>query len=169
MPCCWRQCSEYRHCRPPVSPTSCVSTRKRPARAAAAGHPADPAVEEGAEAAVAGAVAAAVESRDRFGLGWRPELAAGILANLDRIDLIEVIAEDYFDALRRDLKALQTLAAQVEIVLHGVSLGLASTVPVETRRLDRIARLIEATGAESWSEHLAFVREIGRASCRERV
>ena len=47
--------------------------------------------------------AAAVERRDRFGLGWRPELAAGILAHLDRIDLIEVIADDYFDAPRRDL------------------------------------------------------------------
>jgi uncharacterized protein (UPF0276 family) len=112
-----------------------------------------------AEAAVAGA--AAVESRDRFGLGWRLELAAGILAHLDRIDLIEVIAEDYFDATRRDLRALQTLAAQVGMVLHGVSLGLASTVPVESRRLDRIARLIEATGAETWSEHLAFVRGRG--------
>jgi uncharacterized protein (UPF0276 family) len=123
------------------------------------------------EAAVAGA-AAAVESRDRFGLGWRPELAAGILAHLAQIDLIEVIAEEYFDAPRRDLRALQTLAAQVGIVLHGVSLGLASTVPVEPRRLDRIARLIEATGAESWSEHLAFVRgggiEIGHLAAPPR-
>jgi hypothetical protein len=70
------------------------------------------------------------------------------------------------------LRALQTLAAQVSIVLHGVSLGLASTVPVETRRLDRIARLIEATGAESWSEHLAFVRgggiEIGHLAAPPR-
>ena len=119
---------------------------------------------------MAGAVA--VERCDRFGLGWRPALAAGILAHLDRIDLIEVIAEDYFDAPRSDLRALQTLAAQVSIVLHGTSLGLASTVPVEGRRLDRIARLIEATGAEGWSEHLAFVRgsafEIGHLAAPPR-
>src|SRR6476660_6395691 len=155
MPCGWQPCSGYRHCRPPALLTSFVCTKKRPAREVVADHRADPAAEEGAEAAVAGAVAAAVERRDRFGLGWRPALAAGILAHLDRIDLIEVIAEDYFDAPRRDLRALQTLAAQVGMVLHGVSLGLASTVPVEPRRLDRIARLIDATGAESWSEHLA--------------
>jgi hypothetical protein len=121
---------------------------------------------------VAAAAAAAVERLDRFGFGWRPELAAGILANLDRIDLIEVIAEDYFDAPRRDLQALQTLAAQVSIVLHGVSLGLASTVRVEPRRLDRIARLIGAIGAETWSEHLAFVRgggiEIGHLAAPPR-
>ncbi|MBV9687114.1 MAG: DUF692 domain-containing protein [Alphaproteobacteria bacterium] len=117
--------------------------------------------------------AAAVEHRDRFGLGWRPELAAGILAHLDRIDVIEVIAEDYFDAPRRNLRALQTLAAQVPMVLHGVSLGLASTVAVEPSRLDRVARLIEATGAESWSEHLAFVRgggiEIGHLAAPPRT
>jgi len=85
---------------------------------------------------VAAADAAAVERGDRFGLGWRPELAAGILAHLDRIDLVEVIADDYFDAGRRDLRAMRTLAAQVALVLHGTSLGLASTVPVASRRLD---------------------------------
>jgi hypothetical protein len=114
-----------------------------------------------AEAEVAVAGAAAARGSDRFGLGWRPELAAGILAHLDRLDLIEVIADDYFDAPHRDLRALRTLAAQVSMVLHGVSLGMASTVPCSNGRLDRIGRLIEATGAESWSEHLAFVRGDG--------
>jgi uncharacterized protein (UPF0276 family) len=56
-------------------------------------------------------------------------------------DLIEVIADDYFEASRSDLRALRTLAAQVSVVLHGVSLGLASTLPIERRRLERIARL----------------------------
>ena len=64
-------------------------------------------------------------TQDRIGLGWRPELAAGILANLDRIDVFEVIADDFFDAPRRARRALRTLAAQTPVVLHGVSLGLA--------------------------------------------
>jgi uncharacterized protein (UPF0276 family) len=115
--------------------------------------------------------AAAAEPRDRFALGWRPELAAAILANRERIDVVEIIAEDWSGASRRRLRALETLAAQVPIVLHGVSLGLASTVPVDGRRLDRIARLVAATGAE-WSEHLAFVRgggiEIGHLAAPPR-
>jgi uncharacterized protein len=118
-------------------------------------------------------VAAAAEGRDRFGLGWRPELVAGILAHLDRIDLIEIVAEDYFHAPRADQRALKTLGAQVKTVLHGVSLGLASTVPVECKRLDRMARLIEHTGATAWSEHLAFVRgggfEIGHLAVPPRT
>jgi Protein of unknown function (DUF692) len=52
----------------------------------------------------------------------------------------------------------RTLAAQVPLTLHGVSLGLASTVVVDDRRLERMARLLDVTGAETWSEHLAFVR-----------
>jgi uncharacterized protein len=97
-------------------------------------------------------------ARDRVGLGWRPELAAGILAHRDRLDLVEVIADDYVGAGRRALRALRTLAAQVPVVLHGVSLGLASAAPVDGRRLDGIARVVGAVEPEAWSEHLAFVR-----------
>jgi uncharacterized protein len=109
--------------------------------------------------------------RDRFGLGWRPELAAGILAHLDRIDVVEVMADDYVRAARAGLRALRTLSAQVPLMLHGVSLGLASTVAVDDWRLERMARLLDATGAEAWSEHFAFVRggvEIGHLAAPPR-
>ncbi len=109
---------------------------------------------------------------DRFGIGWRPELAVGILENLDRIDVVEVIADDYFDAPKQNTRALKTLAAQVPVVLHGVSLGAASTVPVEARRLERMARLVDWVQPEFWSEHLAFVRggglEIGHLAAPPR-
>ena len=55
---------------------------------------------------------------DRVGLSWRPYLAAGILTNLDRIDVVEVIADDYFDAPRAKVAALRTLSAQAPVVLH---------------------------------------------------
>jgi uncharacterized protein (UPF0276 family) len=98
---------------------------------------------------------------DRFGLGWRPELAAGILTHLDRIDIVEVIADDYFDAAKSKRRALKTLAAQVPVALHGVSMGLASSVSVETKRLEQTARLVDEIQPEFWSEHLAFVRAAG--------
>ena len=69
---------------------------------------------------------------DRFGIGWRPELAAGILSNLDRIDIVEVIADDYFDAPISTRRALKTLASQVPVALHGVTLGLASAVAADS-------------------------------------
>jgi uncharacterized protein (UPF0276 family) len=67
---------------------------------------------------------------------------------------------------------LQTLAAQTPITLHGVSLGMASAVPVETRRLDDMARLCDEVRPAFWSEHLAFVRgggiEIGHLAAPPR-
>jgi uncharacterized protein (UPF0276 family) len=109
---------------------------------------------------------------DRVGLGWRPELAAGILSNLDRIDVIEAIADDYFDRAPR-VRALKTLAAQSTVVLHGIALGLASTAPVDRKRLAKMAKLVEQIKPESWSEHLAFVRageiEIGHLAAPPRT
>ncbi len=111
--------------------------------------------------------------KDRVGLGWRPELAAGILSNLASIDVVEVIADDYFDSPRKVRRSLTTLAAQVPVTLHGVSLGMASCSPVEKRRLDKMARLVNEIEPGSWSEHLAFVRgggiEIGHLTAPPRT
>jgi uncharacterized protein (UPF0276 family) len=113
-----------------------------------------------ADAAVAGA-RKMNNLTDRVGLGWRPDLAAGILEHLDSIDLLEVIADDFFYARRGQVRALKTLAAQIPVVIHGVSLGLASSTAVETKRLDQMARLFDQVRPEFWSEHLAFVRAGG--------
>jgi len=120
------------------------------------------AVEEAA--GVAGVAAAGAETMnaiyDTVGIGWRPELAAGILDHHARIDLVEVIADDFFGEPRR-VRALKTLSAQVPIALHGVGLGLASASAVETWRIERMARLVESISPLFWSEHLAFVRADG--------
>jgi len=125
-----------------------------------------------AVAAVVVVVAEAEMNADRFGIGWRPRLAAGILSNLERLDIVEVIADGYFRADRQQRRALRTLAAQTQVTLHGVSLGMASAVPVETRRLDDMARLCDDVRPAFWSEHLAFVRgggvEIGHLAAPPR-
>ena len=119
------------------------------------------------------AAVVAAEATDRVGIGWRSELAAGIFAHLDHIDLLEVIADDHFRATPRELRALQTLSAQTPITVHGVAMGLAGSEPTETRRMDNMARLVEALEPESWSEHLAFVRaggiEIGHLAAPPRT
>lgn len=108
---------------------------------------------------------------DRVGLGWRPEAAAALARRLDELDLVEVIAENFMD--RRGPAALRALASEVPVVLHGVSLGLASAHPVDEGRLARVARLAEAARLPTWSEHLAFVRagghEIGHLAAPPRT
>ena len=110
---------------------------------------------------------------DRVGLGWRGELAAGIFTHLDKIDLIEIIADDHFRATPRDLRAIATLAAQTPITWHGVAMGLAGSEATDTKRIDSMARLVDVLQPESWSEHLAFVRaggiEIGHLAAPPRT
>ena len=119
---------------------------------------------------VAAGVVAVVS--DRVGLSWRGPLAAAILANLDRIDVIELMIEDFIDASRAQLGGIRLLRSTTPVVTHGVSLGLASLGPVASRRLDRVARAVDAIAPESWSEHLAFVRagdiEIGHLAAPPR-
>jgi uncharacterized protein (UPF0276 family) len=98
---------------------------------------------------------------DRVGLGWRGELAASFLHHLAELDVIEVIAEDWIHAGRGECAALADLADSCPLLLHGVSLGLASSEAVDKRRLDRMARLVERVRPQAWSEHLAFVRAGG--------
>ncbi|MGA2046299.1 MAG: DUF692 family multinuclear iron-containing protein [Terracidiphilus sp.] len=95
--------------------------------------------------------------QDLVGMGWRPDLATGILSNLDRIDVLEVIAEDFYET-SAGTSALKSLAKQVPVTIHGVSLGMASASPVDCKRLEKMARLVDRVQPESWSEHLAFVR-----------
>ena len=122
---------------------------------------------------MAAVAASSGAARDRVGLGWRGELASGILSNLAHIDVLEVIADDYYRASRADIAALRSLARQVPVSLHGVGMGLASTIPAEPRRLQAMARLMKAVQAESWSEHLSFVRaggvEIGHLAAPPRT
>lgn len=97
--------------------------------------------------------------RDRFGLTWHPMLATDVIRERHRIDMLEVIPEVVGDTA--DFRFLRTLAREIPISIHGVSLGLASAAPVDNWRLEGLARLVEAARPESWSEHLAFVRAGG--------
>src|ERR1700733_11973224 len=102
-----------------------------------------------------------LSTRDRVGLGWRGPLAASIYVNLDAIDVVEVILDDYCNAPTRELRSLRSLGQEVPLIGHGVALGLASVSPVETSRVERLARVINALEPQLWSEHLAFVRSGG--------
>jgi uncharacterized protein (UPF0276 family) len=98
---------------------------------------------------------------DRFGLTWHPELAPDILRARHAIDMLEVIPEVVWHGTANGRDFLRLLSREFPVSLHGVSLGLASTSPVDDWRLEEMARLVEEVQPESWSEHLAFVRAGG--------
>jgi uncharacterized protein len=110
---------------------------------------------------------------DRVGLGWRPALAAGIFDALDRIDVIEVVADDYLEAGRRARRALKIMARRIPVHLHCIALGLAGAEEVATARVNQLARLVNDVEPEGWSEHLAYMRaggiEIGHLAAPPRT
>ena len=110
---------------------------------------------------------------DRVGLGWRPELAAGIFDALDRIDILEIISDDFLGAGRQERQGLNLIARQVPVHVHSIDLGMAGHEEVSTERLEKLARLIHDIEPEGWSEHLAFVRagdiEIGHLAAPPRT
>lgn len=110
---------------------------------------------------------------DQFGIGWRPELAPGIFTYREQIDFVEVIAEDWYHYKTASKSALATLAANIPVTLHGVSMGLASAERIQQKRIDDIARLLESIHPVFWSEHLCFTRagefEIGHLAAPPRT
>jgi uncharacterized protein len=117
-------------------------------------------------------VAAVADIRDRVGLGWRSEIAPHIMTHLEQLDVLEVIAENYFSASKKSIQSLHFLSKQLPIVLHGVAMGLASSQDASVKHIEKMARLVERIQPESWSEHLAFVRagaiEIGHLAAPPR-
>ena len=96
--------------------------------------------------------------KDRFGLGWRPELALDMLRHAGDVEILEFIAEEWFTAPPARLATLTAWCRERPCHLHGTSLGLASAVPVAQERLLAWKNLVHATQPAFWSEHLAFVR-----------
>ncbi|WP_437280867.1 DUF692 domain-containing protein [Sorangium sp. So ce375] len=95
------------------------------------------------------------------GVGFRPELAADLLAAPDAVDFVEVVAEACFasPAARREASAIARIWP---VVPHGVKLSLGSASGIDMDRARRLGALCRELSAPVVSEHVAFVRGGGR-------
>ena len=86
------------------------------------------------------------------GLGYRRDMADWDMARIDA-DFFEVVPENW---IRRDRDPLHRLIASGRPVhLHGVSLNLGGTAPLDIRFLRDLRGLIDDLGARFYSDHLA--------------
>jgi uncharacterized protein (UPF0276 family) len=86
------------------------------------------------------------------GLGYRREMADWDMAAV-RADSFEVAPENW---LRRDRTPLHRLIDRgCPVQLHGVSLNLGGTSPIDRAFLREVRALIDDLGAEHYSDHLA--------------
>ena len=78
-----------------------------------------------------------------FGLGLRPQHSRDILEGSPDIDWLEAISENYMVDGGRPRAMLEKIRARYPIVLHGVSMSIASTAPIDTDYLARLKRLAD--------------------------
>ncbi|QJD67772.1 DUF692 domain-containing protein [Xanthomonas campestris pv. badrii] len=91
-----------------------------------------------------------------FGVGLRPQHLPAILAGGARVDWFEIISENYLDDAGYQRAMLSKLAAEVPIVMHGVSLSIGSETPLDTAYLHKLKQLAEDINAVWVSDHLCW-------------
>lgn len=96
-----------------------------------------------------------------FGLGLRPAHYPAILAGAGGVDWFEIISENFMVAGGPPWRHLNAIRARYPIVMHGVSLSIGSTAPLDQAYLADLKAL--ATRIEpAWiSDHLCWTGTAG--------
>ncbi len=91
-----------------------------------------------------------------FGLGLRKDHYREILETRPALDWFEAIAENYMVDGGMPLHYLDAIHAHYPLVLHGVSLSIGSTDPLDLAYLARLKQLAERVDALWVSDHLCW-------------
>ncbi len=91
-----------------------------------------------------------------FGLGLRTDHYTSILDNSPPIDWFEIISENYLVPGGKPLYFLDQIKERYPLVMHGVSLSIGSTDPLNWDYLRQIKKLAERTEALWISDHLCW-------------
>ncbi|HVV48277.1 MAG TPA: DUF692 domain-containing protein [Polyangia bacterium] len=90
------------------------------------------------------------------GLGLRPPFYEAAAAGRAPVDWWEVISENFMVEGGNPRRVLRAARAHRPLVLHGVSLSLGSTDPLDARYLDRLAALAAEIEPAWISDHLCW-------------
>lgn len=91
-----------------------------------------------------------------FGLGLRPDYYEEILAYKPNVDWFEIITENYLVPGGKPLYYLDQIRANYPIVMHGVSLSLGSSDPLDSDYLQHVKALAARIEPVWISDHLCW-------------
>jgi uncharacterized protein (UPF0276 family) len=97
-----------------------------------------------------------------FGLGLRPKHYEAILRSRPRVDWFEALSENYMVPGGRPLHYLDRIRERYPVVLHGVSLSIGSTDPLDHGYLRELRALAARVEPEWISDHLCWTGVAGR-------
>ena len=98
------------------------------------------------------------------GIGLRTVHFGHILKEWPKIDWFEALSENFMDTGGRPASVLDQVAERYPIVLHGVSLSIGSTDPLDRAYLAKLKALTDRTKARWVSDHLCWTGVMGRNS-----
>jgi len=96
------------------------------------------------------------------GLGLRTVHYARILEARPEVDWFEIISENYMQTAGRPLHYLDAIADRYPIAMHGVSLSIGSTDPLDRAYLTELRALRDRTRARWVSDHLCWTGVAGK-------
>src|SRR5947209_6112003 len=91
-----------------------------------------------------------------LGVGLRNVHFRFILDNSPPVDWFEIISENFMDSGGRPRYLLDQIAERYPLVMHGVSLSIGSTDPLDFDYLKKLKRLADQVGALWISDHLCW-------------
>lgn len=91
-----------------------------------------------------------------FGLGLRTEHYEDLLQNEQPVDWLEIISENYMVDGGRPLYYLDALREKYPMVMHGVSLSIGGTDPLNQSYLVQLKKLIDRVNPAWISDHLCW-------------
>ncbi|NBX65382.1 MAG: DUF692 family protein [Proteobacteria bacterium] len=91
-----------------------------------------------------------------FGLGLRGVHVPHILEHKPAVDWFEVISENYLDNEGRGKDLLEKVKADYPIVMHGVSMSIGTTDPINSDYLKKLRALAEWVKPAWISDHLCW-------------
>src|SRR6266511_3444486 len=97
-----------------------------------------------------------------IGLGLRTVHYSTIVETHPAVDWFEIISDNYLRTAGRPLDFLEAIAAKYPIVMHGVSLSIGSTDPLDEGYLHELRALRDRVGARWVSDHLCWTGVAGR-------
>ena len=99
-----------------------------------------------------------------LGVGLRTVHFPHLLQHQPAVDWFEIISENFMDSQGRPRAVLDQLAERYRIVMHGVSLSIGSTDPLNLNYLARLKSLADSLQAEWVSDHVCWTGVAGRNS-----
>ncbi len=91
-----------------------------------------------------------------FGLGLRTDHYQHVIEHKPQVDWFEIISENYMVPGGKPLANLDKIRADYPMVMHGVSMSIGSTDPLNQKYLQKLKQLVDRVEPHWLSDHLCW-------------